>query len=227
MLARILSLPTLWWSRFSQARGRTKVAWGCLPVVVLLVCCGMAQAIGQPSAESTAAPTSAPAPVAQADTPVPTSAPTVEPTATTPPEPTPTPAPVATLSPEDALLVVVKDAFGPVIREQGQPGGAWKVEIMNLGSGPEAYVTMPLNYALSNEQFVRQAKRTIARVMNAVYVADPSLVRVGVVGTFPLGDVELPAVSMFAKQDAATWGQVSADELEQVADNVDIKPRYQ
>lgn len=225
------------------------VAGACL--LLMCVCLGaLANRGGQIQARQTATAEAialANAPTAE---PTPTAAPTSEPTATAAPEPTATlaptdtpaptdtagptntPAPTATPEPqsqEDILLAVVKEAFGPAVRGgSGLPEGEWKVEVRNLGEGPEAYVTMPLNQGLSNEQFLRQAKRTVARVMNAVFVADPSIVRTVVVGTFPLGDTDQPAVSMFAKRSASNaWGRLLWEDLEPIAEHVDIKPRFQ
>ncbi len=64
--------------------------------------------------------------------------------------------------------------------------------------------------------------------MGALFTADPNLVRVGVIGTYPTGDQELPAVTVWAKRTATEdWSALSGTQLDRVAESMDIKPRYQ
>lgn len=138
-----------------------------------------------------------------------------------PPAPPPTP--------ESRYLSIAQEAAGPSIRTAAHGEGAWKAELLNVGEGPELTLTMPLNQALSNEQFVRLAKQRIGQVVNALFVSDPALVRVTVIGTFPQepGN-ELPAVSLFVRHDLVpSWGSATVAELEASGATFDIKPRYQ
>lgn len=47
MFNRLLAMPSAWWRRFAQSRGGAKIAWGCLPLVVLMTCCIGGTAVGQ------------------------------------------------------------------------------------------------------------------------------------------------------------------------------------
>lgn len=169
--------------------------------------------------------TSVPAPPTNTIPPTNTPGPTNTPQATATKAPI---RPTATRSVENQYLATARKAALPDIRDAlGVPSGEWSIDVMNLGAGPETHVRMPLNPANSNEQFVRLAKQSIARVINALFVSDPALARVVVIGTFPTGQAgELPAVSIAVKRGSADWGIVPIDELVSIADFVDIKPRY-
>lgn len=175
-------------------------------IVALLLCCVVGVLTQGTKAPSAAAPTSAP--VAQQTTvaPEPTKIPEVtsapEPTITSEPtiEPTFVPKPIVvppTPSTEQRYLIVAKKAALPLVRGD-LPKGEWGIEEVIASEGPSIKVTMPLSIALSKEQFVRQAKRTMAFVTKALFDADPQLARINVIGTMADGkdQSELPTVSI-------------------------------
>lgn len=167
----------------------------------------------------------------------PTPAPTVPTTIASPTDtlaPTPTMGPTntprlstPTPSRKDRYIAIAKDAAMTDIRGGDVPAGRWDASVINVGDGPELEITMPLNPALSNDQFVRQARRNLAGVINALFVADPELFRITAIGTFPDLGPETPAVSIFVYRSKSDhWGTVTADELDTLAEWVNIKPRF-
>jgi hypothetical protein len=180
--------------------------------------------------------TPTPAPTAPATVPVSTDTPTATPppTETKAPTFTPTAGPTSTPRPppptpsrKDRYIAIAKEAALPLIRID-MPDGEWKASVINAGKGQELQLTMPLNEAFDNEQFVRLAKQSMAQVFNALFVSDPDLVRIAIIGTYPrTGSVELPSVSIAIQRSAfAEWGTVLRDEIDQRAEFVDIKEPY-
>ncbi|GAB4209173.1 MAG: hypothetical protein OHK0022_39790 [Roseiflexaceae bacterium] len=143
-------------------------------------------------------------------------------TATTPAQPAP-----AEQSDQVQRYVSVAQQVSP--SKQGQrPGSEWRGEVIKYEPGYGAVIIMPLDAAPTNAEFVRVAKQRIALVVNALFLNDPQIIRVGVVGTFPneRGE-ELPAVSLVVSKNASpTWGQVSAEELDRIAQSVNVRERY-
>lgn len=89
---------------------------------------------------------------------------------------------------------------------------------------PEVTLTMPVSIGLSNEQTVRQAKRHVAQVVQALFDGDASLTQVLVFGTVPDGadSSEQPVLSILI--DRATY-----DAWDGTAENLGmwrIAPRY-
>lgn len=144
MLARLLTLPSTWWSRVTRARGRAKVAWGCLPVVVLLTCCVMGTAAGQSVGLIDVPPTRTPGPTdppRPTDTPRPTRTPratrapqAAEPTATfdfeqrpaaTDPAPTVAPAVGEPAAAPAGPVAPVGDDCPPEAMIKGNQGDEW------------------------------------------------------------------------------------------------------
>lgn len=192
-----------------------------LAAMLLLISCTSSRTPTQGPAIATA--TAGPPPVA--------AQPTTAPTATVS-EPTAipaTPAPAPTASPEDRYLAIAQDAAMPSIRSaMGMPAGEWKASVINVGEGPELELRAPLNPATNNDQLVRLAQQNIAQIINALFVADPALARVVVIGTLPENGQEMPAVSLAVRRDAAPeWGAVVPADLATLAEFVDIKPDYQ
>ena len=188
--------------------------WGLL-LVVCLTACGDFDATTPPDVSAALTGT--------AQRPTVTPSPLI---ATDPPQVTT--APVAMQSPEERYITIAQGSALPNIRKgMGIPEGEWEASVSNLGQGPELEIRIPLNPANDNEQFVQLGKQNIAQIVNALFVADPQLFRITAIGTFPDLGQELPAVSMFVYRSKSDhWGSVARDELESIAEWVDIKPRF-
>lgn len=205
---------------------RFKVAAGVVAFVLIALCAwggviSNRQKNATPTpASAAAAPTPSPLIVSTAMVPTATGVPTAEPAATS--------APVATQSREDRYLAIAQDAALPDIRGgMGVPAGEWSASVINAGAGPELQIRIPLNPAGNNAQFVRLAKQNIAQIVNALFVADPELARIAAIGTYPDQAGESPAVSVMVLRSASgDWGTVTAEQLDTVAERVDIKPEF-
>lgn len=201
---------------------RIKIIGG-LMVGVLVALCALGGYLRNTDGAATRTPTTvAAAPPPTQTAPAPS---TATPTARAPAETPPPPA--ATAAPEQRYIAIAQDAALADIRAaMGVPAGAWTASVIDLGAGPELELRMPLNPAGDNAQFVRLAKQTIAQVINALFVDDPALARVVVIGTFPDQAGESPAVSIAVKRGAASWGSATVADIEAAAEFVNVKPEY-
>lgn len=194
----------------------------CLKVIMLLAVLVGCAAPAATQGPAIATATNGPPPVAAQPTGTPVQTPL------TPTLVPPTAQPTPTAGPEDRYLAIAQGAALPSIRPaMGMPAGEWRASVINAGEGPELELRAPLNPAGSNDQFVRLAQQNIAQIVNALFVADPALARVVVIGTLPENEQELPAVSLAVRRDAAPeWGAVVSADLVVLAEFVDIKPEY-
>ena len=196
--------------------------WGGAALVVLCVI-GLANRPkdrdATPTPETAAQATSTPSPLIETTA-------TLMNTATPAVTATPAPPP-ATQTPKERYITIAQGSALPLVRDRDMSDGEWEASVINAGDGPELELRVPLSMALSNEQFVRQARRNIALIVNALFVAEPDLFRITVIGTFPDQGPELPAVSLFVYRSKSNdWGTVTADQLDGLAEWVDIKPRF-
>lgn len=181
---------------------RRLIRFGVFALVAAVLICVAVFTLGR-SGPRRAQPTAAAVVETDPTAPVVTELPTDVPVPTEMPAPTPTP----TQSAEEHYITVAQKAALPAPRGD-LPKGEWKIESVIASEGPSIQVTMPLGIAFNNEQFARQAKRTMAFVTKALFDADPLLVRINVIGTTPDGanQSELPVVSIVVlRPDFEKW----------------------
>ncbi len=136
------------------------------------------------------------------------------------------PAQPALSDPAQRYVDVAQRAAPP---HQGQrPGSNWEARVVGDNQGYAVMLIMPLDAGTSNAAFVRAAKERIAAIVNAVFLNDPQVIRVGVIGTFPnQGGAEVPAVSMIVNKAASPrWGQISPTELERIAQSLTVEEPF-
>ncbi len=110
---------------------------------------------------------------------------------------------------------------------QGQVYGKWGIKLVDTDKGRVVIVTMPISRTGGNALLVQDTKTAMAKIVNAIFVDDPSIIRTGVVSTYLGSDgTELPAVSLFVQHAASpSWGAVAIDDLEQIAQSVYVHPQ--
>ncbi|HEU4322657.1 MAG TPA: hypothetical protein VFS21_05865 [Roseiflexaceae bacterium] len=113
-------------------------------------------------------------------------------------------------------------------RRGDRPGSVWNARVVDDDQGHAVMLIMPLDAGANNAEFVRAAKERIAAIVNAMFLNDPQVIRVGVIGTFPnQSGTEVPAVSMIVNKAASPrWGQVSPTELEGIAQSLTIEQQF-
>lgn len=118
----------------------------------------------------------------------------------------------------------VQSSAGP---DEGQVYGSWGIKLVDTDKGRVVIVMMPISRTGSNALLVRDTKAAMAKIVNAIFVDDPSIIRTGVVSTYLGADgMELPAISLFVQHAASpSWGMVAADDLERIAQSVYVHPR--
>lgn len=112
--------------------------------------------------------------------------------------------------------------------ENDLPEGEWRSITIDSDSDTSLVVVLPLDRKPTNEEFVRIAKQEIVEVINTLFVDEPTLARVGVVGTFP-GDEgnEVPAISIIVNRSASSeWGNLGVAEVEAIAQSMEVKPQF-
>lgn len=119
------------------------------------------------------------------------------------------------LSPDEAPL-----AFRPIQE--------WRANVIETDAGKPAAVAIviPIDVAATSADLMQQAKERLAIVVNALFVADLDLERVGIIATFQAADGEMrPGISLFVQRSASpAWGAVSASELERIAQSIYVQP---
>lgn len=139
-----------WWTRFSRAQGRRKAAWGCLPIFLVLMCCGMVQSLGQQAGIIAIQPTRTPAPTQPA-------APTevLEPTAAV----VAAPAPTEAVEPRQPTPVVEPTEAAPVVKPTQPP--------------PDAAPTVQPPTVLARANIRRQPSADVDNVVGQALEGDP------------------------------------------------------
>lgn len=121
------------------------------------------------------------------------------------------------------------DMARKAVPEAPRPGSAWDVQVIPDEGGTAVMLVMPLSQAPSSVSALGAAKQRIADVVNAVFVNDSKVVRVGVVGTYQNSTGrEAPAISLIVRKAASPrWGSVTPAELERLAQNLYISAEFQ
>ncbi len=112
------------------------------------------------------------------------------------------------------------------VASEAQVAGKWHVRVLDTQDGTAVVVVMPLERKASKAESISLAKQRMTQVVNALFVDDPSIVRLGVIGMFQddKGQDEV-GVSMFIRQAASPqWGSVTLSELERIAQSVYVAP---
>lgn len=114
-------------------------------------------------------------------------------------------------------------------RTEGElPEGEWRSITVDADSDTSLVIVLPLAQKSTHEEFVRVAKQEIVDVINTLFVDEPSLARVGVVGTFPGEEGnEVPAISIIVDRSASSeWGNLGVAEVEAIAQSIEVKPQF-
>lgn len=128
--------------------------------------------------------------------------------------------------PAERYIDVAQRAAPP--RQGQRPSSDWEARVIDDDQGHAVMVIMPLDGNANTAAFVRTAKERIAAIVNALFLDDPQIIRVGVIGTFPnQRGAEVPAISLIVNKAASPrWGQVSPSELERIAQSITVAEQF-
>lgn len=137
-----------------------------------------------------------------------------------------TPATAASEAVRQEYVSIIQQVVDPT-ESLAQPEDTWGIQTTDI-NGYGVLVTLPLksDVTLPNDELVQEAKEMIAAAINALFVANPDLDRVGVVCSMPdASGQNIPIVSIFIQRAVVdNWGTVPLRTIEANAQGMFVEP---